>query len=197
VPLVKGEKESDEDPQYNLTDYEKKFYNSFLADPNSLSGRALNMIELKGIPTEQMGNHRKIREVEMPSSNGITNSRSMAVLAGVCLENGSWEGKSIFKNPSTFQELSRTFNAYNPAKILGTEVQFTQGGLARFQYPKHNVAAYGWGGAGGSMIRFAPELSLSAGYMMNKLGCRMAMNDPRPNFLFDATLVCAKKLLRK
>jgi len=117
VPLVKGEKESDEDPQYNLTDYEKKFYNSFLADPNSLSGRALNMIELKGIPTEQMGNHRKIREVEMPSSNGITNSRSMAVLAGVCLENGSWEGKSIFKNPSTFQELSRTFNAYNPDKI--------------------------------------------------------------------------------
>jgi len=200
VPLLTGEKESDEDPQYNLTDYEKKFFIDVMSDPNSLSSRAVNTVEFKdmlGASSEQSENQRKMREVEMPSSNGYTNSRSMAVLASLCAENGTWEGKSIFKNPSTLQELIRTFDAYNPDKVLGTVIQFTQGGIARFQYPKHNIIGYGWGGAGGSMIRYVPELSIGVGYTMNKLGVRLAMNDPRPHHLLDVTLECAKKKLSR
>lgn len=47
------------------------------------------------------------------------------------------------------------------------------------------------------MVRFSPDLGIGAAYVMNRLGCRMAMNDPRPNRLLDATLACAKKLLKK
>jgi len=188
--LLNGESFSD--PQYDLTEGEIKFIRS-LRDPNSAVYKFMNVCELKDLT----GNVRKIREVEIASVNGHTNSRSMAVLAGLCLENGTWDGKSIFKNPSTFQELNRTFDAYKVDNMLEDEIHFTQGGIEKRTNLTHNVIIYGWRGYGGSKITFVPELSLSLGYVMNQMGSKDTLYDPRPASLIDATLACAIKLSRK
>jgi len=187
--VLKGEKDSD--PQYDLTESEKNIHLSS-SDPNTVVYKVMNVIEFKDL----VGNVQKIREVEMASVTGHSNSRSMAVLAGLCLENGTWDGKAIFKNPSTFQELNRTFDAYKVDSMLEEEIHFTQGGIEKRTNLTHNVIVYGWGGYGGSKIVFVPELSLSVGYVMNQLGCK-TLYDQRNASLIDATLACAIKLSRK
>jgi len=42
-----------------------------------------------------------------------------------------------------------------------------------------------------SRIRFSQDLKLGVAYVTNKLGLRMAMNDPRPNALLAVTIKCA------
>ena len=77
---------------------------------------------------------------------------------------------------------------------MGTPVSFTQGGLARFESSgPDRAASIGWGGAGGQMVRFVPELGLAIAYVTNTLGSRMAMNDPRGLGLIDAAVSCASR----
>ena len=77
---------------------------------------------------------------------------------------------------------------------MKTPVKFTQGGFAQLEAQDElKTKLYGWGGSGGSMARFHPELRFSCAYVTNTLGFRMAMNDPRPNRLLAATLDCARK----
>ena len=77
---------------------------------------------------------------------------------------------------------------------MGTPVAFTQGGFARFDNDDElHTASIGWGGAGGQMVRFVPDLDLSIGYVTNSLGTRMAMNDPRGLVLLRAAVQCAEK----
>jgi len=186
--LLNGETFSD--PRYDLRETELRALHAS-QDPNSLISKITNVIEFNDL----VGNARKMREVEIASVNGHTNSRSMAVLAGLCLENGTWDGKSIFNNPSTFQELNRTFDAYKVDDMFEEVIHYTQGGIGNLAHK--NVTVIGWIGYGGSRVVFVPELSLSAGYVMNQLGVRNTLYDPRPISLVDATVACAIKLSRK
>ena len=76
---------------------------------------------------------------------------------------------------------------------MKTRVEFTQGGFGRLRaHDSAETVTFGWGGAGGSMVRFVPELDLAVGYVTNTLGARMAMNDPRPNALLATAIGCAR-----
>jgi CubicO group peptidase (beta-lactamase class C family) len=77
--------------------------------------------------------------------------------------------------------------------MMLTPVAFTQGGFARFvSNDAHATVSIGWGGAGGQLVRFVPDLGLAIGYVTNTLGSRMAMNDPRGLALLDAAVRCAR-----
>jgi len=114
----------------------------------------------------------------------------------------------------TLREASVVANAYSPDLIMGTPLRFTQGGFAVLAAQDSNrTSTVGWGGAGGTMIRyrnksladslshtytlplsrirFSQDLKLGVAYVTNKLGLRMAMNDPRPNALLAVTIKCA------
>ena len=76
---------------------------------------------------------------------------------------------------------------------MGTPVAFTQGGFARFESADADGAvSIGWGGAGGQLVRYVPELDLAIAYVTNTLGSRMAMNDPRGPKLLDAAVSCVR-----
>ena len=74
-----------------------------------------------------------------------------------------------------------------------TPVAFTQGGFARFVAgDAQGTVSVGWGGAGGQLVRFVPELDLAIGYVTNTLGSRMAMNDPRGLELLGVAVRCGR-----
>lgn len=73
-------------------------------------------------------------------------------------------------------------------------VKFTRGFAALTAQDDKNTLCYGWGGAGGSMMRFHPELQFGCAYVPNKSGFKMAMNDPRPNKLLSSLIKCIQNL---
>jgi CubicO group peptidase (beta-lactamase class C family) len=90
-------------------------------------------------------------------------------------------------------EASETAETYAVDGLMGTPVAFTQGGFARFEgTDTHRTVSIGWGGAGGQLVRFVPELDLAIAYVTNTLGSRMAMNDPRGLMLLDAAVASAR-----
>lgn len=151
------------------------------------------MLEFEGVPPEKLADCPQLRQCELPSSNGITNSYSLAKLGAVLANNGSFQGIH-FLSASTIEQTIKTYQNYTEDKIMKTVVKFSQGGFASLVAQddlKTNL--FGWGGSGGSMVRFHPKLNFSCSYVTNTLGCRMAMNDPRPNQLLAATLNAARK----
>ena len=72
-------------------------------------------------------------------------------------------------------------------------VRFTRGGFAElYAQDDDKTLCYGWGGAGGSMMRFHRELKFGCAYIPNKSGFKMAFNDPRPNKLLASLIKCIK-----
>lgn len=172
------------DPRYDFLDYEKTFLTQLITDPNSLMQRTLNCFALAGVPASALGNHRKIRACEAPSSNAIANTRSVAKLASAV-----FQPKELFQNPETLNKLLECADTYLDDSFLLSRTEFTQGGLARIPaWDKKHTVTFGWGGAGGQLVRMVPELGLSCAYLTNTLGSRMAVNDPRANALLEATL---------
>jgi len=167
-----------------------------LFTPGGLSQKSFACLEYEGVPPAEIGNAENLRRSELPSSNGITNCGSLAALASFLADCcNDIQPIPIFLNPKkTVEQLLVTAESYDVDKIMQTPVAFTQGGLAKFvqtvgeEGNQREVVGFGWGGAGGQMLRFFPELRLSVGYCTSKTGFKMAMNDPRPLFLLDSAL---------
>ena len=116
--------------------------------------------------------------------------------AGAVTVNGepAKSGRTIFSSDQALQDAIEVADAYAVDGLMGTAVAYTQGGLARFESPgRDRTVSMGWGGAGGQMVRFAPELGIAIAYVTNTLGSRMAMNDPRGVALLDAAVGCAAR----
>lgn len=185
------------DPRHQLLDYEMDFLRDFITRPDSFAHRALSCLAPDGVAPHELGGHRKIRACELPSSNGVANARALAKLAALVAQGGVLEGHRIFASPRALQQAVETAARYAIDGVMKTPVAFTQGGFARLvAQDEAQTVTFGWGGAGGSMIRFVPELRLGCGYVTNTGGARMAMNDPRPNALLRATLDCMRAARR-
>jgi CubicO group peptidase (beta-lactamase class C family) len=99
----------------------------------------------------------------------------------------------IFSSDRALRDAAETADFYAVDGLMMTPVAFTQGGFARFESDDANrTVSIGWGGAGGQMVRYVPELDLAIGYVTNTLGSRMAMNDPRGLMLLDSAIGCAR-----
>ena len=186
--------QASDDPRHRLYDYEIAFLRRLLTQPDSIPSRALNCLAPSGVAPQELANHPKLRAVELASSSGFGSADALARLAALAVGGGSLGGRSIFSSDRAVQEATEVADEYAVDDLMGTPVSFTQGGLARFQSsdPDHTVSI-GWGGAGGQMVRFVPELGLAIAYVTNTLGSRMAMNDPRGLMLLDAAVACARR----
>ena len=186
--------ETSDDPRHRLHDYEIAFLRQLLTQPESIPSRALNCLAPSGVAPQELANHPKLRAVELASSSGFGSADALARLAALVAGGGSLGGRAIFSSDRALRDAVEVADAYAVDGLMGTPVSFTQGGLARFvsSGPDHTVSI-GWGGAGGQMVRFVPDLDLAIAYVTNTLGSRMAMNDPRGLMLLDAAVTCAQR----
>jgi CubicO group peptidase (beta-lactamase class C family) len=170
--------------------YEQRFWHDLTQRPDSLAARTLLCIDYdadgRGVTSPQT--QRAIRAIEMPSSNGVGTAEALARLATLV-----GARTPLFRRPETVDAACALRPPYAPDVILGTTVAFTQGGWALLAaHDADATPTIGWGGAGGSMVRFVPELDLAVAYVTRNLGVRMAMNDPRPNAVLAAAIRDAK-----
>jgi len=186
---------SSDDPRYALVDYEIAFLQQLLTKPGSIPHRALNCLAPSGVAPAELANHPKLRACELASSSGFGNADALARLAALVAGGGSLGGVRVFRSDAAIRHGLETADAYATDGVMGTAVTFTQGGLARFvANDASGTVSIGWGGAGGQLVRFVPELDLAIGYVTNTLGSRMAMNDPRGLALLDAAVRSARWL---
>ncbi len=182
-----------DDPRYRLHDYEIAFFRQLLTQPDSIAARALNCIAPSGVAPMELANHPKLRECELASSSGFGGADALARLAALAAGGGTLGGTRIFSSDRALREGAETADTYAVDGLMGVPVAFTQGGFARFEgSDATRTVSVGWGGAGGQLVRYVPELGLAIGYVTNTLGSRMAMNDPRGLMLLDSAVSCAR-----
>jgi CubicO group peptidase (beta-lactamase class C family) len=182
------------DARYELHDYEVAFLRRLLTEPESIPSRALNCVAPSGVAPRELANHPKLRGCELASSNGFGSADGLARVAALGVGGGALGGARVFSSDDALGEAVETAERYTVDGMMGTSVAFTQGGFARFAAgDAQGTASIGWGGAGGQLVRFVPELGLAIAYVTNTLGSRMAMNDPRGLALLDAAARCARE----
>ena len=183
--------QSSDDPRHRLYDYEIAFLRQLLTQPDSIASRALNCLAPAGVAPAELANHPKLRAVELASSSGFGSADALARVAALVAGGGSLGDQRVFSSDHALREAVEVADDYAVDGLMGTPVAFTQGGFARFESADAaRTVSVGWGGAGGQMVRFVPELDLAIAYVTNTLGSRMAMNDPRGLKLLDAAVAC-------
>lgn len=195
--LLPGDREwleTTTDPRYALHDYEIAFVQRLFTTPTSIASRALNCLAPEGVSPTEIANHPKLRAAELASSSGFGNAESLAKIAALVVGGGTLGGTRVFSSDRALRDACEVADSYAADGVMGTPVAFTQGGFARFdsEDQRHTVTI-GWGGAGGQLVRFVPELGMGIGYVTNTLGTRMAMNDPRGAALLRVAVQCAEK----
>ena len=165
-----------------------------LTAPDSIPSRALNCLAPSRVAAQELANHPKLRACELASSSGFGSADALARLAALIAGGGSLGSVSVFSSGAAIAKAVETGDAYAVDGMMLTPVAFTQGGFARFVADDDDrTVSIGWGGAGGQLVRFVPDLDLSIAYVTNTLGSRMAMNDPRGLALLAAAVGCARK----
>lgn len=179
------------DPRYALHGYEVSFLTQLLTAPESIPSRALDCLAPTGVAPQELANHPKLRGCELGSSSGFGSADALARLAVLVAAGGSLGGAHLFASGDTLPAAIEPASEYAVDSMMLTPVEFTQGGFGRF-VDETGTTSIGWGGAGGQMVRFIPELDLALGYVTNTLGSRMAMNDPRGLALLAAAAECCR-----
>ncbi|CAG8540236.1 1563_t:CDS:2, partial [Cetraspora pellucida] len=119
-------------------------------------------------------NRFEMLNYEGPSYSGVTNSKSMAKLAAIMANGGKPIGNSVtgvleptILSKDTYDlvmtKLPETFDV-----VLQTNITSSIGGFGYFRLK--GVEEYdfiGWGGSGGSLLLWNPELKVGFGYCMN------------------------------
>jgi CubicO group peptidase (beta-lactamase class C family) len=182
---------SSDDPRYALHDYEIRFLQQMLTAPDSIPSRALNCLAPSGVAPHELANHPKLRGCELASSSGFGGADALARLAALVVGGGSLGSVRVCSSGEAIRAALETADEYSVDGLMQTPIAFTQGGFARFVADDGTVSI-GWGGAGGQLVRFVPELDLAIAYVTNTLGSRMAMNDPRGLALLAAAVRCAQ-----
>ena len=181
------------DPRYALHDHEVAFLRQLLTAPDSIASRALDCLAPGGVAPQELANHSKLRGCELASSSGFGSADALARLAALVLAGWSLGDRTVFSSAATIAQAMEPAESYAVDALMGVPVAFTQGGFARFveDVDGRNVS-FGWGGAGGQLVRLVPELGLAVAYVTNTLGSRMAMYDPRGLALLKAAVECAR-----
>ena len=143
--------------------------------------------------TQELANHPKLRGCELASSSGFGSAEALARLAALACGGGSLGGVHVFASGDALRAAIEVADAYSVDSLMLAPIAFTQGGFARFVADDASgTVSIGWGGAGGQLVRFVPELDLAVAYVTNTLGARMAMNDPQALAVLEAAVACAR-----
>jgi len=158
--------------------------NQFMG-PHTLLGRALG--GPGGVFTQESGvfNRRDVRAAEIPAANGVTNARSLArFYAGLTgtVEGGPSEPLLTAGQVAAASECQTS----GPDQVLYLETTFGLGFFTASPFaPYGGPAAFGHGGAGGSLGFTDPEHGIGFGYVMNRMLQNLS-GDPRTRGLVAA-----------
>jgi CubicO group peptidase (beta-lactamase class C family) len=120
---------------------------------------------------DEMWNRADIRSAEMPSSNGISDARSMARVYGACI--GAVDGVRLLSD-ETVRRACVT-QSQGPDRVLPMESSYALGFTTPPMLPPAcGPRAFGHGGAGGSMAFADPDAGLAFGYVMNRMRLDLA-----------------------
>ncbi|WP_030251016.1 MULTISPECIES: EstA family serine hydrolase [unclassified Streptomyces] len=129
------------------------------------------------------------RAAEIPAANGHGTARAVAALYGVFAGRGSYRGRRIL-SPEAVERVREGQGSCRDL-VLGAGFEGeTEAGLGLWLSGVNgsygpNPRAFGHDGYGGSCGLADPETEVSMGYVMNRMGPRIA-DDPRKMTLVDA-----------
>jgi CubicO group peptidase (beta-lactamase class C family) len=116
--------------------------------------------------THENFNRPDVRAAEMPSSNGISDARSMARVYAACI--GEVDGRRLLSDATI--DAATVVQAHGPDCIIGIEASYALGFTTGPMLPPAcGPRAFGHGGAGGSMAFADPDTGLSFSYAMNRM----------------------------
>ncbi|MGD9793477.1 MAG: serine hydrolase domain-containing protein [Acidimicrobiia bacterium] len=134
---------------------------------------------------DEMWNTRRLRAAELPSSNAVTDARSLARLYAACI--GTVDGVRILDDRTVTRACE--VQSIGPDMLLSRESCF---GVGFMRPPMLNTAcgprSFGHGGAGGSASFADPDQRLGFGYVMNHM--RLDEADPRVEHITNALYEC-------
>ncbi|MFF5499225.1 serine hydrolase domain-containing protein [Streptomyces aquilus] len=129
------------------------------------------------------------RAAEIPAANGHGTARAVAQLYGVLAGRGVWDGRRVL-SPEAAERVREGQGGCRDLVLgagLGRDTEVALGlwlsGDGGSYGP--NPRAFGHDGFGGSCGLADPEAGVSLGYVMNRMGPRIA-DDPRKTALVDA-----------
>ncbi|MBR8639970.1 beta-lactamase family protein [Streptomyces tuirus] len=129
------------------------------------------------------------RAAEIPAANGHATARAVAEVYGVFAGRGSYRGHRVL-SPETVERVREGQGSCRDL-VLGAGLEGeTEAGLGLWLSGPNgsygpNPRAFGHDGYGGSCGLADPEAEVSMGYVMNRMGPRIA-DDPRKMALVDA-----------
>jgi CubicO group peptidase (beta-lactamase class C family) len=142
-----------------------------LADPEGLVSRAF-----MNPPSMALGpNVPAWRSAEIPGANGHGTARALATLYG----RAAFGDGAVFSRASI--ERCRAEQSRGDDLVLGVSTRFGLGFMLRQDYHEGGrclgAGAFGHPGAGGSLAFADPELRVGFGYVMNRMGPRILLDD--------------------
>jgi CubicO group peptidase (beta-lactamase class C family) len=169
-----------------------EFTQAMLTQPQSL--QALSLLNLGGFDP----NSRACHAAQIGGAGGITHARGLAGMYAP-LANGGELGSVKLVDRVTFARMGRVSSATWEDATLLLPMRFALGFVKSIDNRRRargdrdsaivSEAAFGHGGAGGSLGFADPEEGLSFGYTMNKMGLGVLLNE-RGQSLVDAVYRC-------
>ena len=159
-----------------------------MADRSSLTSKAF--LNPPGLLTSRQINGRALHAAEVPAANGIATARG---LAGVYtpLACGGRSGAVELLDGDTLEAMA-TVESEGDDLVLLIATRFASGFMKSMDNGARdsavlgpNPAAFGHGGAGGSIGMADPTARVAIGYVMNQMGVGILLND-RGQALIDA-----------
>lgn len=171
------------DPNAPLT----KFTQKVISDPTSLP--YLFLMNNGGADF----NSPDLQAVEIGSANGITNARGLAGMYAPLANGGSLDGVKLV-GADSLARMGQTAMATHEDATLMIRTRFSEGFMKAMDNRKvaDSVSliigerAFGHVGMGGHLGMADPDVGMSFGYTMNRMGMGILMND-RGQSLVDAT----------
>ena len=167
------------------------FTNAFLADPESLQGRAWRN---RG---GAKGDSPAVGSAELGGGGGIANARGLARIYQPC-------ATGAFVSDSQLKRMSQVSVGSECDAMLLLPTRFSEGFMMRMDNRDSRKGdrdsvniregAFGHVGAGGSIGFADPQIGLSLGYVMNQMG-KSVLLDARGEALVDVAYECAGQLL--
>lgn len=167
-------------------------------EPNPLMAEMMNRESLtskaflnpRGLMMPGQANSRAVHAAEIPAAGGIATARALAGMYAPLACGGTRDGIRLV-DKETLNRMSR-LESQGGDRILLLPTRFASGFMKSIDNrPRDsillgpNAAAFGHGGAGGSVGMADPDAGVAIGYVMNQLGQGVLLNQ-RGQSLIDA-----------
>lgn len=137
---------------------------SFASDPFNVTRKTfLNAIQMTSL---NEWNSVPFQTVQVGASNGYSNAKSLATIAALMANKGTFAGKRLL-NESTV-EIMLTPIGLEYDHVLNYNLTRTIGGFGAFKLPiTGDSLHYGWNGLGGSRVQWNTDYKIGYSYVMS------------------------------